>query len=119
MADASKVVVVVEDDELTRMALVEGLTVAGFNVIEAADAADAMELLKWSTTSIHALVTDNRMPGTMSGVKLARFSSENWPWINLVVAAGEVSMSDLPARCRYFQKPYRIAEMVKHLAALR
>ena len=88
-------------------------------MIEAVDAADAMMLLDHGATGIHALVTDNRMPGTMNGVKLVRVAREKWPWINLVVAAQLVEAEvNLPLGCRYFQKPYRMADVVEHLQAV-
>ena len=101
---------------MIRLLLSEALTDAGFNVIEAVDAADAVMLLDHGATGIHALITDNRMPGEMNGVKLTRLVREKWPWINLVVAAQLVeSEARLPPGCRYFQKPYRITDVVEHL----
>ena len=110
------VVVVVEDDPAIRSLLVESLTEGGFNVVQAVDAADALMLLEHGATGVHGLVTDNPMPGTINGVKLARFASINWPWIRLVVAAQLVEAeSALPPGCKYFQKPYRIADVVEYL----
>lgn len=113
---AKGVVMVVEDDPDIRMLLVDSLTEGGFNVVQAVDAADALMLLHHGATGIHGLVTDNRMPGAMNGVRLARFASDNWPWIHLVVAAQLVEVeSQLPIGCRYFPKPYRMADVVEHL----
>ena len=110
------VVVIVEDDDITRAVLSESLTEAGFNVIEAVDADDANMLLEHGATGIHALVTDNSMPGSMNGIKLARLAREKWPWINLVVAAQLVDPgASLPPGCRYFPKPYRVAHILEHL----
>lgn len=115
-AAAKGVVMVVEDDPIIRCNLVDSLTDGGFNVLQAVDAADALMLLQHGATGIHALVTDNRMPGTMNGVALARLARVNWPWIRLVVAAQLVDPDALlPQGCRYFQKPYRMAEVVRHL----
>ena len=112
----SRVVVVVEDDATIRLVLSDALTDAGFNVIEAVDAADALMLMDCGATGIHALVTDNRMPGSMNGVKLARLAREKWPWIKLVVAAQLIEpQHNLPSGCRYFQKPYQMAAVVQHL----
>ena len=112
----SRVVVVVEDDAVIRLVLSDALTDAGFNVIEAVDAADALMLMDCGATGIHALVTDNRMPGSMNGVKLARLAREKWPWIKLVVAAQLIEpQHNLPLGCRYFQKPYQMAAVVQHL----
>ena len=105
-----------EDDDIIRNALLESLTEAGFNVIEAVDADDANMLLEHGATGIYALITDNSMPGSMNGIKLARLAREKWPWINLVVAARLVDPgANLPPGCRYFPKPYRVAHILEHL----
>ncbi|WP_256366997.1 response regulator [Acidisphaera sp. L21] len=112
-------VIVVEDDELIRLTLSEGLTDAGFNVIDAVDSADALMLIGMGATGIHALVTDNNMPGTIKGVALTRLVRETWPWIHLVVAAQLIDPTAvLPFGCRYFPKPYLIADVIRHLRAL-
>jgi DNA-binding response OmpR family regulator len=112
-------VIVVEDDELIRLTLSEGLTDGGFNVIDAVDAADALMLIGMGATGIYALVTDNNMPGTIKGVALTRLVRETWPWIHLVVAAQIIDPTTvLPPGCRYFPKPYRIKDVVEHLQTL-
>ena len=105
-AAAKGVVMVVENDPIIRCNLVDFLTDGGFNVLQAVDAADALMLLQHGAMGVHALVTDNSMLGTMTGVALARLARVNWPWIRLVVAAQLVNPdASLPHGCRYFQKP--------------
>jgi CheY-like chemotaxis protein len=64
-------VLVVEDEALVRMTLVDVLDDAGFNVIEAIHADDALQALR-SAPGIQAVVTDVEMPrGSINGFELA------------------------------------------------
>ena len=60
-------VLVVEDDPLVRFVAVQTLADAGFETIEAVDAAQALELLRRDDRTINVLLTDVRMPGRMNG----------------------------------------------------
>jgi Response regulator receiver domain len=73
---SAHVVLVVEDEFLIRMAAVEALLGAGFVVIEAAHAGDALALLQSRATDIHARFTDVQMPGDMDGVTSIEFDVE-------------------------------------------
>ena len=63
-------VLVVEDDPLVRFVAVQVLADAGFETIEAGDAAQALDVLRGSDR-IYVLFTDVRMPGRMNGFELA------------------------------------------------
>jgi DNA-binding NtrC family response regulator len=54
------------------------------------------------------------MPGTMDGLKLAQAVRERWPPVELIVTSGhvEVPKDKLPARGRFFSKPYDPEEVV-------
>ena len=64
------VVLVVEDDFLIRMDAVETIEAAGFDVVEAANADKAIEILE-VRLDITVVFTDIQMPGSMDGLKLA------------------------------------------------
>jgi len=57
-------VLVVEDDFLIRLGAVEMIEAAGFDVVEAANADEAMEILK-ARLDITVVFTDVQMPGSM------------------------------------------------------
>lgn len=59
-------VLIVEDDILVRMTIAETLQDAGFVVLEAGSADEALDILA-SSDEITAMVTDVRMPGLMTG----------------------------------------------------
>ena len=92
------VVLVAEDDVLIRMMVVDALTDAGFTVIEAVHADDALSILIAQAKAVHALFTDIQMPGAMTGLDLAHHVRGKWPWIALLVASG--NFRPPPTRCR-------------------
>ena len=65
------VVLIVEDESLLRMDAVDMIEAAGFEVAEAANADQAIEILE-ARSDITVIFTDIQMPGSMDGLKLAR-----------------------------------------------
>jgi CheY-like chemotaxis protein len=115
------VVLVVEDDFMIRMLAIEFLKDAGFGVLEASDAQEAVEMLEVHKevqivfTDVNQIVfTDVNMPGTADGAWLARNVIQRWPHIEVIVTSGKMSAADLdlPGRCCFVPKPYRNAELV-------
>jgi CheY-like chemotaxis protein len=60
------------------------------------------------------------MPGSMDGLKLARFVRGRWPPIKIVATSGFVSVrkDDLPEGSRFLPKPYRPEQIVATLREL-
>jgi two-component system, response regulator PdtaR len=60
------------------------------------------------------------MPGSMDGLKLAKFVKDRWPPIKIVATSGRVRVSEdeLPEGGRFLSKPYRPAEIVRTLREL-
>ena len=116
----SVVVVVAEDDLLIRMMAVDALTDAGFVVIEAVQAAEALKILSVQADAVQALFTDIHMPGGMTGLELAHHVRSEWPWIALLVASGNSwpSPEALPAGSRFLPKPYDPDHVVQHVREL-
>src|SRR5258707_15153422 len=77
------VVLIVEDEFLLRMDAVDMIAAAGFEVGEAANADDAIEILE-SRRDITVVFTDIQMPGSMDGLKLAHAVRGRWPPIKIV-----------------------------------
>jgi CheY-like chemotaxis protein len=117
MARSSPVILIVEDEFLLRMDSAEMLESAGFEVIQAANADEAIAILT-ARSDVHVVFTDIQMPGSMDGLKLARFVRDRWPPIQIVATSGHVLVGDedLPAGSVFLPKPYIGAEVV---AALR
>jgi hypothetical protein len=60
------------------------------------------------------------MPGSMDGLKLARFVRDRWPPIKIVATSGRVLIEegDLPPGSVFLPKPYLGAEVVATLRVL-
>jgi len=110
------VVLVVEDEPLIRMDAADFIKGAGYEVLEAAHADEAMAILS-ARQDIAVVFTDIEMPGSMDGIKLAHSVRLDWPLVIVVVASGRVvpREGDLPANVRYLKKPYRPAEVIEAL----
>jgi CheY-like chemotaxis protein len=100
---------IVEDELLLRGYAVEMITSAGFEVIEAGNADEAIEILE-ATPDITVVFTDIQMPGSMDGLKLARAVRGRWPPIKIVATSGlvDVGEKDLPEGGRFLPKPYSL-----------
>src|ERR1700735_3965978 len=72
MTRFSPVILIVEDEFLLRWDSAETIESAGFEVIQAANADEAIAILK-ARPDIHVVFTNIQMPGSMDGLKLARF----------------------------------------------
>jgi CheY-like chemotaxis protein len=119
MARAAPVILIVEDEFLLRMDSAEVIENAGFEVIQAANADEAIAILS-DRFDIHVVFTDIQMPGSMDGLKLARFVRDRWPPIKIVATSGRVAVDeeDLPAGSVFLPKPYHSAEVVATLRGL-
>ena len=106
-ASKRPVVLIVEDEFLVRMDGAGMITDAGFEVVEAANADDAIEILE-ARRDITVVFTDIQMPGSMDGLKLARAVRGRWPPIKIVATSGlvDVGEKDLPEGGRFLPKPY-------------
>ena len=111
-------VLIVEDEPLVRLCAVETVEAAGFTVIEAANADEAIRILE-DRSDIHVVFTDIHMPGSMDGLKLAHAVRNRWPPIKIIVTSGRESVAEqeLPAGGRFFAKPYDPAQIQDTLRA--
>ena len=100
-------VLVVEDEPLIRWTIAEDLRDAGFTVVEAANADDAIKCLI-DNRQISVVFTDIDMPGSMDGLKLAEFVRDRWPPIRIIVTSGNWRGADvaLLETERFLTKPY-------------
>ena len=106
------VVLIVEDEPLVRQFALQTIEDAGFEVIEAANADEAIQILE-SRTDIRVVFTDVHMPGSMDGLKLAHAVRNRWPPIKIIVTSGREFLmeQDLPEGGRFFAKPYNLFQI--------
>jgi len=113
------VVLIVEDEALIRMNAVYIVEEAGFAVLEAGNADDAIRILE-RRNDIRAVFTDINMSGTMDGWKLAHAIRGGWPPMHLIMTSG-LSVLDrgkLPTNGRFIRKPYTEAQVSAALREL-
>ena len=119
MTRLGPVILIVEDEFLLRLDSAETIESAGFEVIQAANADEAIAILN-ARPDIHVVFTDIQMPGSMDGLKLARFVRGRWPPIKIVATSVFVNVAkdDLPEGSRFLTKPYRPAQIIATLREL-
>jgi CheY-like chemotaxis protein len=119
LAAERRVVLVVEDEALLRANAVGMVEDAGFDVIEAGNADEAIAILEMRP-DIHVVFTDIQMPGAMDGLKLARFVRCRWPPIKIIATSGQIVLreGDLPAGGVFLPKPYQFHMVAAALSQL-
>lgn len=105
-------VLIVDDEPLIRMDLGDMVRDAGYAVLEASAADEAVRLLETHAT-IRILVTDIEMPGSMNGLRLAAAVRERWPPVVIIVTSGRIqpATAELPADTVFLAKPYDATAM--------
>jgi CheY-like chemotaxis protein len=113
------VVLIVEDEFLLRMDAADAIAAAGFEVVEAANADEAIEILE-RRTDITVVFTDIQMPGSMDGLKLAQAVRGRWPPIKIVATSGRINLdeAELPEGGRFLPKPYSPSQVTGVLREL-
>ena len=108
---------VVDDDALILMESTGILEDAGFQVLEAMNVAQALQVLERHHGEIDLLFTDVQMPGGATGFDLARRTAESWPDIAIVVASGHVrpNPGDLPDGATFIGKPFSAGMIRDHI----
>ena len=114
MADtpSRQVVLIVEDEALVRMTAVDMIEEAGFEILEATNADEAILLLE-ARLDITVVFTDIEMPGSMNGLRLAEAVRGRWPPIKIIATSGHyvVRDGDLPSGGLFLAKPYSLNQI--------
>ena len=116
---SSRVVLIVEHDELLKSLTADIMQDAGFVVLQASDADEALAILE-SRSDIALMLTSVMMPGIMDGLGLVRTVHKRWPAIKTIIASSQVRLmgSNLTAGSRFFLKPYHVQTMISEIRAL-
>ncbi len=87
-------VMVVDDEVLIRLVAADGLREAGFQVVEACNADEAMTLL--ATGVRYSLIfSDVNMPGSIDGIGLVDYVREHYPILPVILTSGGVPAHEL------------------------
>ena len=117
--DQPSLILVVDDEALLRLRAVDVLEDAGYRVVEASDAAEALKVLE-DRSDVRLLFTDVQMPGEFDGMELAAKVCQRWPDVLLIVTSGRLNIADkdVPDHGRFVAKPYQDHVLVKQVGGL-
>lgn len=115
-ASSERSILVVEDESRLRFDIVDFLDRAGYRTLEAANADEALVLLK--INRIDTLYTDIDMPGSIDGLGLVAQVRSQWPATRVIVTSGLVKLSheDVDAGVTFVSKPTAGLELLKLIA---
>jgi CheY-like chemotaxis protein len=112
-SSTAPVVLVVENDVLLRLVTASNLRDAGFEVIEAANSAEALRVLEF--IPVDALFSDIDMPGKMDGLALAQWVHQRRLDTRIILTSGlERALGGAEEYASFLPKPYADAD-VEHL----
>ncbi len=108
-------VLVVEDEALVRSCVAFEFESAGYSVIEASDAEEALQAFE-KHPEVDAVFSDHNMPGRYDGLTLLQKIHQRRPDVRLILTSGrgEPDTKEMPAGAVFVAKPYDI----RSLAAL-
>ena len=114
-------ILLVEDEVLTREMLVEALEEAGFSTLVSGDAEEAVVLFEGDGVEIRGLVTDINLDCGMDGWELARAAREqvgDLPVVYISGASGHEWVSRGVPNSLMITKPFAPAQVVVALSSL-
>lgn len=109
-------VLVVDDDPIVRASTVAMIEDLGHSALEAASAADALEVLR-AAPQVDAVITDYAMPG-VTGTALAVKLDRLRPGLPVVIATGYADLLPQASALPRLDKPYRQKELAALLETL-
>lgn len=104
-------ILVVEDEVLIRLALADALRGAGFSVVEASNADEALSYLQ-AGGHIDLVFSDINMPGSLNGLELALRIRDDFPFLAIILTSGYELTQKLNGIGRFIQKPYAMDHAV-------
>jgi CheY-like chemotaxis protein len=114
-------VLVVVDEVLVRMAVSDYLRECGYNVVEASDAHEAIEVIT-SEVAVDVAFSDIAMPGGLDGFGLAQWIRRERPDIKVVLSSGVArsakAAGELCEEGPMLAKPYEHADLERRIRAL-
>ena len=115
-AERMPAILIVDDEPLIRMGLSDFLQECGFKVLEAGNAAEAVQMIKSYAVVIDLVITDVRMPGDMDGFGLAQWVRAHQPALPVILCSGDAKKAEVAQEvCAdepFFKKPYDLQLLV-------
>lgn len=106
-------ILVVEDEFLIRFVVSDELRDAGFSVVEASNADEALEIVH-SGLPIGLIFSDVRMPGSMDGLELLAHLQDLSSPVPMIITSGHLLPTEALSRgaVEFLGKPYTGAQAV-------
>ncbi|MGY2373071.1 response regulator [Pseudomonas sp. SDO524_S393] len=117
MSAAASTILVVEDDAIVRMLIVDVLEELEFQVLEAADAKEALTIVNAPDQVIDLMMTDVGLPD-MDGKDLANKVRALRPALPILFASGYAETIDLPSGMQMIGKPFSIDQLRDKVKAM-
>jgi DNA-binding NtrC family response regulator len=113
-SSAAPVVLLVENDVLLRLATASNLRDAGFEVIEAANCAEALRIL--DCIPVDVLFSDLDIPGNIDGLALAKWVHRSQADTRLILTSGATGApGGVEEYASFLPKPYAIKDVERLL----
>lgn len=114
-----RVLLVIEDDFSTRYTTALYLREIGYQVIEAASAAEAISVFS-SGTYVDFVFSDINMPGALNGLGFAQWLAQHHPTVPILLTSGaplDTSTVEKGTRQGFIVKPYFLDELDRRIKA--
>jgi two-component system, cell cycle response regulator CpdR len=112
----AKRILIVEDEPTVRGLLADMLESNGYQCLVAANAADAMRILKSGAVQFDLLLSDVMLPGPMTGIDLCIETRQLFPDIRLLLITGyadeKVQDQISTVRIRMLPKPFLQSDLI-------
>jgi len=109
-------ILLVDDEELVRVATADMLSDLGYQVVQATSGADALRILRAGDVP-DVLVTDYLMPG-MNGVELVEAAQTLAPGVPVLLISGYSNIAGPGTAIPRLAKPFRQADLAEQIADL-
>jgi CheY-like chemotaxis protein len=113
-------IMVVEDERDIREMLGEALRDAGYEVVEAATAEAAVQML--GSENLRLIVTDINLPGRLNGIDLAVAARQFHPDIPVIFVSGRpanlLAAHVVGNPVAFLQKPFSFPTLIEHVRRL-
>lgn len=109
---APKCVLVVEDELLIRMMVSEELRDCGYQVIEAADADEALVILEACPPDL--VISDVKMPGSLDGLGLLAAAKRSLPTLPVILVSAHLEAAEAmeEGAALFIPKPFSLGVIV-------
>jgi two-component system, response regulator PdtaR len=109
-------ILVVEDEVLIREFIAEELRLAGFSVIEAGHAEQALTYIN-ASEQVDLVFSDIRMPGSLNGLQLAEILRDRYPDILVILTSGNADPKHVGILWTFVPKPYDVTQTIALMSA--